>query len=163
MVSVYHRLVDVKVVMVIKQKWSDMIRTGFKTMELRPCRFRKYEGQLVGFATSGSHVIWGVGRISKSTLLDEHEMFTPKLILQHRAEPKDLVHIRAALSAKGVKTMPWKRIYGLSLQDVLVLPEPIPYHHPRGAISLVRLSGNKVFQQAMVNALNQATYQSSRS
>ena len=151
MVFGYHHLADVKAVLVIKKKWSDMIRTGSKTMELRSSSLRKYQGEWVGFAVSGCHAIWGAGRISESTLLDEQELFTPRLISQHRVEPKDLARIRAALAAKGAKSMSWKRIYGIRLRDLTIFPQPVPYHHPRGAIGVVRLISNKVFQHAMVD------------
>ena len=152
MVSGYHNLADVTAVLVITQKWSDMIRNGLKTMELRSCSMRKYEGQWVGFAVSGCHAIWGAGRISKSTLLDEQSMFTPNLLLQHCVTPEDLSHLRAALTAKGAKN-PWKMIYGLSLHGLVTFPQPVRYHHPRGAIGLVRLVGNEVFERARAAAL----------
>jgi hypothetical protein len=52
MAAGYQRLADVQAVLVISQPWSDMIRSGFKTMELRSSSFRKYEGQWIGLATS---------------------------------------------------------------------------------------------------------------
>ena len=153
MVSGYHNLADVTAVLVTTQKWSNMIRNGLKTMELRSCSMRKYEGQWVGFAVSGCHAIWGAGRISKSILLDEQSMFTPNLLLQHCVTPEDLSHLRAALTAKGAKEKPWKKIYGLSLHGVVTFPQPVRYHHPCGAIGLVRLVGNEVFERARAVAL----------
>lgn len=160
--SGYHHLADVTAVLVINQKWSDMIRGGLKTMELRSCSLRKYEGQWVGFAASGGHALWGAGRISKSTLLDEQTMFTSKLLSQHRVAPGDLARLRAALVAKGAKKKPWKEIYGLSLHGVVTFPQPVPYHHPRGAISLVRLVGNEVFEQARADALDRSVSREAR-
>ena len=66
----YHHLADVQAVLVISQPWSNMIRSGFKTMELRSSSFRKYERQWIGLATSRSGALWGAARISKSTLLN---------------------------------------------------------------------------------------------
>ena len=71
MATGFDHLADVQAVLVIKQPWSDMIRSGLKTMELRSSGLRKYEGHWVGLATSKSGALWGTARISNSTLLND--------------------------------------------------------------------------------------------
>ena len=162
MCSGYSHLDDITAVLLIKQKWSYMIRNGLKTMELRSYSLCKYENQWIGLATSGDHAIWGTCRISMSTLLNEQAMFTPELLLQHRVSPEDIARLRATLAVKGSKKKPWKNIYGISLHGVATFPQPVPYYHPRGAISLVRLSGNEVFERARADVLARPRHREAR-
>ena len=154
MAAGYDHLADVEAVLVIKQPWSDMIRYGVKTMELRSSSLRKYEGQWIGLATSKSNALWGTARISKSTLLNEETMFAPKLLSQHCVTREDLSRIRADRAATGSRS-PWKRIYGLSLDGLVTFPQRIPYQHTLGAIGVVRLPDNEVFKRACAHVFAQ--------
>ena len=154
MAAGYQRLADVQAVLVISQPWSDMIRSGFKTMELRSSSFRKYEGQWIGLATSGSGALWGAARISKSTLLNEQTMYAPELFSQHRVAREEIARLRAGRAAAGSRS-PWKKIYGLSLDGLVTFPQPLPYKHTRGAIGVVRLLDNEVFKRARAHVLAQ--------
>ena len=160
--SGYPHIADITAVLLIKQNWSDMIRNGLKTLELRSHSLRKYKGQWIGLATSGDHAIWGTCRISTSTLLNERAMFTPELLLQHRVSQEEIARIRATLAVKGAAKKPWKNIYGISIHGVVAFPQPVPYYHPRGAIGIVRLSGNEVFERARADALVRSRHREAR-
>jgi len=162
MASGYPHLADITAVLVIKQNWSDMIRNGLKTMGLCSYSLRRHRGQWIGLATSGCHAIWGTCRISMSTLLNERAMFTPGLLLQHRVSHKEIARIRATLAVKGAEKNPWKTIYGISIHGVVAFLQPVPYYHPRGAIGMVRLSGNEVFERARADALVRSRHREAR-
>ena len=131
-----------------------MIRSGLKTMELRSSGLRKYEGHWVGLATSRSGALWGTARIAKSTLLDEQTMYAPDLISQHHVAREDIARLRADLAAAGSRS-PWKKIYGLSLDGLVIFPQPLPYKHTCGAIGVVCLRNNEVFKRARAHILAQ--------
>ncbi|WP_340583950.1 ASCH domain-containing protein [Brucella pseudintermedia] len=111
--------------LVIREPWIDLLLSGKKTWEMRGQR-PSYRGW-IGLIRKGSGRVSGVAR-----LVDVGHPLSPDEMVatfdKHRI-PEAM--IRSGEVAKW--TTPWK------LADLRVLPKPVPYRHPNGAITLFSL------------------------
>jgi hypothetical protein len=107
--------------LVVKEPWATMIVTGEKTIELRTTRTKKI-GQEIYIAKAGTKTLIGKVTIEKCCPLTKEEchLFVDK----HKAE--------------GI--YPHRQIYGWFLINPILFEKSIPYIHPRGAQSWVKLN-----------------------
>lgn len=112
--------------LVVREPWIDLILSGEKTWEMRS-RSTGYRGP-VALIRKGSGTIVGVAELvgTRSPLSPAEMIDTYPL---HRI-PRDL--IEGGEVAKW--TTPWV------LANVRRLASPVPYDHPAGAVTWVRLS-----------------------
>lgn len=111
--------------LVIADPWISHILQGRKLWEMRSTRTS--QRGLIGLIRKGSGHVWGVARI-----IDCRSPLTPEQMLatedKHRI-PAQMIH-----SGKVAKwNTPWV------LADVRPLASPVPYTHPNGAVTWVRL------------------------
>ena len=103
-------------ILVIRPYWLDLILPGEKTLEIRGTPYRPgryflgYNRQVLAVAQLGNPL-----RIASA----EHWV---SLQSQHRVV---------------TDTLPYKRTFGLPILSVRAV-RPVPFHHPRGAITIVR-------------------------
>lgn len=103
-------------ILVIRPYWLDLILAGEKTLEIRGTPYRPgryflgYNRQVLAVAQLGNPL-----RIASA----EHWV---SLQSQHRVV---------------TDTLPYKRTFGLPILSVRAV-RPVPFHHPRGAITIVR-------------------------
>ena len=119
-------------VMVLGQPWLELILSGLKTMEVRGS---KCQLGMVWLGYAG--LIHGRVVISSAAVLDEDE-FRAALPLHRWPEDKPL---------------PYKRCWGLMLAELVVLPEPVPYWRPGGAVgwNIFRRTSQDVVPKASLN------------
>ncbi|QYZ68882.1 hypothetical protein [Neotabrizicola shimadae] len=111
--------------LVIREPWIDLIQTGQKPWEMRGQR-PSYRGW-IGLIRKGSGVVSSIARLADVGFpLSPDEMVAT---FDHHRIPEAM--IRSGEVAKW--TTPWK------LADLRVLPRPVPYRHPNGAITLFTL------------------------
>ena len=100
-------------IMVLKCDWLEMVLQGKKTMEIRS---RKYRPGFVWLAASGS--IYGSATIDTSVVLSEDEF---RARGPEHPWPAD-------------RSLPYRRLCGLTLTDVQRLDAPIAYWRPPQSI-----------------------------
>ena len=103
-------------ILVIRPYWLDLILAGEKTLEIRGSpysprlHFLCYNKQILAVAQLGNPV-----RIASTehwvSLQSQHHVVT--------------------------ETLPYKRTFGLPILPARAV-RPVPFHHPRGAITIVR-------------------------
>lgn len=110
--------------LVIRKPWIDRILNGEKTWELRskPTQVR---GE-IALIQGGSCLVVGTAR--------EAEAKGPLSREQLQAAAKE-----GRIGSDEAEAMDYPNTYAWVLEDVKILPEPVPYQHPRGAIIWVRL------------------------
>lgn len=132
--------------LVIREPWIDLILSGEKSWEMRSTRisFRSW----IGLIRKGSGLVSGIARIeSVGDALSAREMI--ETFDKHRI-PQEM--IRSGAVAKW--NTPWK------LTQVHVLPQPVPYRHPNGAITLFTLDASvsaAIAEQIGVTGLSETT------
>lgn len=111
--------------LVIREPWIDLILSGQKTWEMRGQR-PSYRGW-IGLIRKGS------GRVSAIARLADvgHPLSEDEMVANFDKHRIPAAMIRSGEVAKW--TTPWK------LSDIRVLRQPVPYHHPNGAITLFGL------------------------
>lgn len=109
--------------LIIKPRFLDRILAGEKTWELRGSRTR-VRG-MIGLIPSGSGKI-----VATAELVD---CIGP---LDRRTYDENRERHRSALSFDEQR---YERVFAWVLSGVRLLPEPVPYAHPRGAIVWVHV------------------------
>ena len=104
-------------ILVLKQNWLALVLAGDKTLEVRGKRLR-----------AGRCFFGCKGAIYASAALDDAiEILDTQqwdsLRSQHRVPGNDL---------------PYKRTFGLPLHSIERISPPIPFHHPKGAVGIVK-------------------------
>jgi hypothetical protein len=111
--------------LIIDQPWIDLILSGRKTWEMRATG-ASHTGWF-GLIRKGSGQVVGIAKIeSVGKALSPDEMIAT---FDNHQIPESM--IRSGAVAKW--TRPWKLI------DVTRLARPVPYHHPSGAVTWVKL------------------------
>ena len=104
-------------ILLLKQKWMVLVLAGDKTMEIRGQRLK------AGAAYFG----WKGVIYASATLGDAIEIRGTQqwgnLRIQHRV-PETM--------------LPYKRTFGLPIRNIESLNPPVPFHHPKGAIGIVK-------------------------
>lgn len=122
--------------LVIREPWIDLLLSGQKVWEMRGQR-PSYRGW-IGLIRKGSGRVSGVARlVDVGAALSPDEMVAT--FDKHRI-PEHM--IRSGEVSKW--TIPWK------FADIRTLPEPVPYRHPNGAITLFSLppeTSRKILEQ----------------
>jgi hypothetical protein len=118
-------MIVIEKALVIREPWIDLIMSGQKTWEMRTQR-PPYRGW-IGLIRKGS------GRVSCIARLVDvgHPLSTEEMVASFDKHHIPEAMIRSGEVAKW--TTPWK------LADIRVLPQPVPYRHPNGAITLFSL------------------------
>ena len=148
----------------LRQPWSDMVKHQIKTMELRCCALKKYQGRALGFIQSGTGHVWGEATIVQVVQLTEDTMFAEELLRQHKVSPAAFAEHKARL-AKFLKKRPAgmdtknkqkkkQALFGLKLRDVLAYPEPVPFDRSRrGPVGVLLLDKDPIFVRARTRLL----------
>lgn len=112
--------------LVIRQPWIDRILSGDKQWELRgkPTQVRGPIALIQG----GSCTVVGTARVAQVI-----GPLDPEALRTAADEGK--------IGADEAATQDYPQTYAWVLEDVQALPQPVPYRHPRGAITWVRLEG----------------------
>ncbi|MFD2330066.1 ASCH domain-containing protein [Cohnella sp. GCM10020058] len=110
--------------LIIKPKWATLILSGHKTWEIRGTE-TSHRGP-TAIIKSGSGKIFGmVDIVDCIPLHGPHSAGLIQAITsKHRVSPGNIEYRR-----------PWAWV----LQNARMLPEPIPYQHPQGAVIWVKL------------------------
>jgi hypothetical protein len=108
-------------ILILRPHWLQLILAGRKTLEVRGNRLRSGETYFLGSASQihGSAVIGSTRLVSD---LAEWRSLAP----QHKVDAHEL---------------PYKKTWVNELTRLKKANVPVPYHHPRGAVSLVRYRG----------------------
>ena len=104
-------------ILLIKQKWLALVLAGDKTMEVRGKRLRA--GKCF-FARKG--VIYASAALGDAIEIPDAQQWES---LQH-------------LHCVPGKVLPYARTFGLPINGVERLNPPIPFHHPKGAVGIVK-------------------------
>ena len=103
-------------ILIVKQPWMDMVLLGQKKLEIRALPYSSGNYWL-----GRKSCIYGLARLGRaipiSTVTDWHAL-RPR----HRVESQ---------------TLPYRKTFGLPILRAVAVA-PMPYLHPRGAISLVK-------------------------
>ncbi len=111
--------------LIVKKPWIDLILSGEKTWEMRS-RTTNIRGE-IGLIESGSGLIVGSCEIA-----DCFDAAYVPIDENHFNETKHLHRIESYEKA-GKWLCPWK------LENAIRFDEPIPYKHPQGAVTWVKL------------------------
>ena len=104
-------------ILALKQKWLALVLADNKTMEVRGKRLK------AGAAYFG----WKGKIYASATLGDAVE-------IRHTRQWESLRHLHRVPG----NVLPYKRTFGLPLHNIERLSPPIPFHHPKGAVGIVR-------------------------
>ena len=108
-------------ILVLKQNWLDLVMSGGKTMEVRSKRlkpgtcFLGSKGSIYASATLGEAI----------EINDTHQWVSMRHL--HRV---------------NTEARPYKRTFGIPICNVACLEAPLSYHHPRGAVGIVKYKLN---------------------
>lgn len=105
-------------ILILKPQWLDEILHHGKRMEIRGTATHKV-GRRIGLMASKTDHVVGMATITGCVGPMTQEVF------EAHAEQH---HVREAT------TLPYKTTYGWILEDVVVLPEPLPHKRKQGAI-----------------------------
>ena len=110
--------------LVIRQPWIDRILEGKKTWELRgkPTQVR---GEIALIQGGSCTVVGSAWVVDVQCPLS--------------AEALRAADQQGRIGLDEAEAMDYPNTYAWVLEDVTRLPEPVPYQHPRGAITWVRL------------------------
>ena len=104
-------------IMVLKQNWLSLVLDSDKRMEIRSQRLRAgkcffgWKGTIYASATLGDAV----------EIRDAHQW-------------ESLRHLHRVPE----QALPYARTFGLPIHDIERLNPPIPFHHPKGAVGIVK-------------------------
>ena len=104
-------------ILLLKQNWLALVLAGDKTMEVRGKRLRAgkcffgWKGTIYASATLGDAV----------EIRDAHQW-------------ESLRHLHRVPE----QALPYARTFGLPIHDIERLNPPIPFHHPKGAVGIVK-------------------------
>ena len=104
-------------ILVLKQKWLELVLAGDKTMEVRCKRLR------AGVAYFG----WKGAIYASATLGDAVEI----------QDTQQWDNLRHQHRTPG-QVLPYKRTFGLPLHNLERFNPPVSFHHPKGAIGIVK-------------------------
>ena len=104
-------------ILVLKQNWLALVLAGKKTMEVRGKRLK------AGAVYFG----WKGTIYASATLGDAVE-------IRRTRQWGSLRHLHRVPG----NVLPYKRTFGLPLHNIERLSPPIPFHHPKGAVGIVR-------------------------
>ena len=104
-------------ILVVTQHWIALVLDGNKTMEVRGKRLK------AGAAYFG----WKGAIYATATLGDAVDI-------------RDVQHWDSLRSQHRVpgNVLPYKRTFGLPIRNIESLKPPVPFHHPKGAIGIVK-------------------------
>jgi hypothetical protein len=112
--------------LIIREPWISEILSGRKTWEIRGTNTRR-RGR-IALIKAGTSTIVGT--------CDLVDVKGPLTLQQMLRSTKKHRHPKGELAENG---LPYKKTYAWILGDVHVLKEPVPYAHPRGAVTWVKL------------------------
>ena len=119
-------------ILVLKRKWLDLIIEGRKVIEVRGMRLR-----------AGAYLIGCKGKAFA------------RIRFGQAYEIKTDAHWKRLAKRHLVATpcRPYKHTWAIPVENVEALSQPIPYHHPRGAVGIVvyRSSGLEALSGAPPN------------
>ena len=104
-------------ILVLKQNWLALVLDGNKIMEVRGKRLK------AGAAYFG----WKGAIYASATLGDAVDI-------------RDVQHWDSLRSQHRVpgNVLPYRRTFGLLIQSVERISPPVPFHHPKGAVGIVK-------------------------
>ena len=130
--------------LVVRQPWANLICEGHKVWELRSknCKFR---GR-VAIAASGSGHLVGEATITGCQVVAVRD--AEGVLMPPPSDPDKFVLRDFNLNLHGVTVQElgkfkYQTIWAWTLTEPVKYPEPIPYKHPRGAVSWVTLAAPK--------------------
>ena len=104
-------------ILLLKQNWLALVLAGDKTMEVRGKRLR-----------AGECFFGWKGAIYASATLDD------AIEIPDAQQWESLRHLHRVPG----NVLPYARTFGLPINDVERLNPPIPFHHPKGAVGIVK-------------------------
>ena len=104
-------------ILLLKQNWLALVLAGDKTMEVRGKRLR-----------AGKCFFGWKGAIYASATLDD------AIEIPDAQQWESLRHLHRVPG----NVLPYARTFGLPINGVERLNPPIPFHHPKGAVGIVK-------------------------
>lgn len=125
------------VALLVKPPWARLLVNGVKTVEVRGKATERI-GQRVAIAQSGSQLL--VGEVSLEGCCLVAVRNEQGLLEDVPGAPHTLDSLKYAHCIEDLTCIPYDKVYAWFVNNNLAYFNPVPYVHPRGAVTWVNLS-----------------------